>query len=81
MSYKLLQVKYEKAFNGSETFTLYYQKGNDEAHVSVTKAASRIKAQCEELPADSHMDEMVLETVSETWVGEHAGAFGDIGTV
>lgn len=79
--YKLRQVKHETGMNGDEIFFLHYHRGRDEATVTVTKTVKGVTAECEELPADSRMDEMVLEELAEEFVNEYGTAFGDVGTL
>lgn len=79
MNYQLRQVTHETDYGGTETFRLHFHYGRSEATVTVTKDGVEINAMCEELPADSHIDEMVIETIAESWTDEYAGAMGDVG--
>lgn len=78
MNYQLRQVNHETDYDGSETFRLNFHYGHDEATVTVRKDGE-IEAMCEELPADSNIDEMVIEEIARTWTQENAGAMGDVG--
>lgn len=78
-SYKLRMAKFEKTLDGKDQYFLTYHRGSDEAQVVVTEATDRLSAKCEKLPADSHMDEMVLERLALIFVKEHGTGFGDVG--
>lgn len=78
MNYTLRSVNQARLSNDSETFRLNYHRGRDEATVVVTAADEEISAKCEELPADSFMDEHVLEELATEWVEEHGSSMGDV---
>ena len=79
MRYQLRQVTHEEDFDGTETFTLDFHRGSEEARVTITKDDDELDAECQVLPADSLLDEDELEEIARTWARQHAGAMGDVG--
>ena len=75
---RLTQAKAYRNTDQMATYELHYIRGGDEASVRVTDTGDEVAATCRELPADSHMDEIVLEEHAEQWAREHGRAMGNI---
>lgn len=79
MTLRLNNVRHAVDYDGTERFEIDYIQGRYEAHVTATKHTDgTVEASCHELPADSVMDEIVIEEHAEEFVSEHGSAFGEV---
>lgn len=76
---RLASVRHAVGHDGLPRLTMEYQRGKYEATVQLRVChVNGHEANCQELPADSVMDEEVLEDHAREWADEHAAALGDV---
>lgn len=81
MNYELRRVSHNSLTGGKDRFTLELHYGCYEAIVTVVQNGDSLDARCEEVPADSSVDEYVVESFAKEFVDEHGHLFGNVGTV